>query len=144
MRVRGGFAALENIFWWSGSAAALPDHQKERRAESHEGYAHGHLTLLLLGTPEIRHAGRVATFPTRKALALLTYLAVEGGQHSREKLTALFWPESDAERGRTVLRRTLAYLREALRAGDQPADTPHLVVERDALGFNPTDVESDH
>ena len=84
----------------------------------------GHLTLLLLGTPEIRHAGQVASFPTRKALALLTYLAVEGGLHSREKLTALFWPESDADRGRTVLRRTLAYLREVLRAGEQPADTP--------------------
>lgn len=102
-----------------------------------------HLTLLLLGTPEIRHAGQLAAFPTRKTLALLTYLAVAGGLHSREKLTALFWPESDAERGRTVLRRTLAYLREALRAGDHFASTSHLIVERDALGFDPTDSESD-
>ena len=103
----------------------------------------GHLTLLLLGTPEIRHAGQPAAFPTRKSLALLAYLAVAGGLHSREKLTALFWPESDAERGRAVLRRTLAYLREALRAGDHQAGASHLLVERDALGFDPSDSESD-
>src|SRR6185295_6566315 len=29
------------------------------------------------------------------------------------------------------------------RAEDQPADPPHLIVERDALGFNSADVESD-
>jgi predicted ATPase/DNA-binding SARP family transcriptional activator len=99
--------------------------------------------LLVLGTPEVRHDGQMVSFPTRKALALLTYLAVEGGHQAREKLATLFWPESDAERGRTMLRRTLAYLREGLRAADRPADTAHLVVERDMLGFDASDMESD-
>ena len=31
----------------------------------------------------------------RKALALFVYLAVEAGAHPREKLQAIFWPESD-------------------------------------------------
>lgn len=97
------------------------------------------LTLLLLGPPEVRHAGRPATFATRKALALLVYLALEGGAHSREKLTALLWPESDTERARMALRRTLAYLREAI--GD--ADHKHLHVTRGALGLEPAQAESD-
>ena len=67
----------------------------------------GQLDLAFLGTPEVRHAGQVVTFRTRKALALLVYLVVKGGLHSREKLTALFWPESDEEQSRATLRSTL-------------------------------------
>src|SRR5919108_646810 len=59
----------------------------------------GLLRLAFLGTPEVHHSGRVVTFPTRKALALLAYLAVEGGRHTREKVAALLWPEGDAEQG---------------------------------------------
>src|SRR5436305_244322 len=94
----------------------------------------GHLTLRTLGTPEVRHAGTLLAFRTRKTLALLIYLAVEPGLHAREKLTALFWPESDAAHGRAMLRRTLAFLRNPLNetaymrlirlhlaAGDRPA-----------------------
>jgi DNA-binding SARP family transcriptional activator len=92
------------------------------------------LSLKLLGTPEVRHDGRVLTFPTRKALALLTYLAVEGGTHSREKIIALFWPESDSAHGRAVLRRTLVHLRHTLLADAQ--DSPHLILEHDSLGFD--------
>jgi DNA-binding SARP family transcriptional activator len=78
----------------------------------------GQLSVKLLGTPDVRRDGQPLAFPTRKALALLIYLVVEGGAHSREKITALFWPESDSERGRGTLRRTLAYLREVIgRAG---------------------------
>ncbi|MDP8922166.1 MAG: AAA family ATPase [Chloroflexota bacterium] len=93
----------------------------------------GKLYLALLGTPTVRHGDAALTFPTRKALALLVYLAVEGGRHSRETLTALFWPDSDRQHGRAMLRYTLAGLRRAL--GDT-ADAPHLAVERDALGLD--------
>ncbi len=103
----------------------------------------GMLTLLLLGPPEVRHAGQPATFATRKALALLVYLALEGGTHSREKLTALLWPESDSERARMALRRTLAYLREALGDADEGATGKHLQITRGALGFEPAQAESD-
>lgn len=92
-----------------------------------------HLHLALLGAPEIRHAERILKFRSRKVLALLTYLAVEGGKHTRVKITALFWPESDEAQGRTALRRTLADLRDAL---DDPAGPSHLLVERDSLGFD--------
>lgn len=103
----------------------------------------GILTLLLLGPPEVRHAGQPVTFATRKALALLVYLALESGAHSREKLLALLWPESDAERARMALRRTLAYLREAI--GDTaPADHgTHVLATRSHLSFLPAEAESD-
>jgi DNA-binding SARP family transcriptional activator len=91
----------------------------------------GRLSLAFLGGPEIRHAGRLITLPTRKALALLAYLAVEGGVHSREKLTAIFWPESDSAQGRATLRSTLALLRDAL--GEPDA---HLIAARASLAFN--------
>ena len=101
------------------------------------------LRLALLGAPEVCHAGQVLAFRTRKTLALLIYLAVEGGHHSREKLTALFWPESDEGHGRTMLRRTLLFLRQALGEATDIADDGrsaepphHLIVERHALSFN--------
>lgn len=94
----------------------------------------GHLHLSLLGAPRFRHGDTAVDFATRKTLALLVYLAVEGGMHSREKLAAILWPEKDAGRGRTNLRNTLVHLRRPLRHENQPS---HLVIERNALGFNP-------
>lgn len=94
------------------------------------------LNLAFLGPPEVRHAGQVLTFPTRKTRALLAYLAVQGGRQPREKLTALLWPESDDERGRSALRQTLALLTDALRSGTCQEGTTHLVVRREALAFD--------
>lgn len=100
----------------------------------------GRLQLALLGAPEVRHSGRVLRF-RRKELALLVYLAVEGGLHSREKLITLFWPDSASEQGRATLRRTLADLRSTLE--DAPGSS-HLHIEREQLGFDATsDVELD-
>jgi len=93
----------------------------------------GRLEVDLLGTPRIRHDGVALSFPTRKALALLAYLVVEGGLHSREKLAALLWPDSDAQHGRGMLRYTLAHVRQATA---HMAGAPHLAVERDGLGFD--------
>lgn len=96
------------------------------------------LEVALLGAPEIRRGGALIIFPTRKALALLSYLAVEGGAQPRERLVGLLWPESSADLGRAALRKTLAYLRQAL--GDQAADAAaarHILAERDTLRLNP-------
>lgn len=93
------------------------------------------LHLALLGNPEIRHGQRPLSFRTRKGLALLIYLAVEAGMHTRAHLAALFWPESDASSGRANLRSTLMYLRKTV-AHDDETEPQHLLVERDALGFN--------
>ena len=53
------------------------------------------LKIALLGPPEVDHQDRRLTFPDRKVLALLAYLATEGGMQERQKLTRLLWPESD-------------------------------------------------
>lgn len=94
------------------------------------------LRLLLLGTPEVWCGGQALTFPTRKALALLVYLVVEGGSHSREKLTALLWPESDAARGRGSLRTAVAFLRRAFDVILTTANQSHLLIEPDTLSFD--------
>jgi DNA-binding SARP family transcriptional activator/predicted ATPase len=102
----------------------------------------GRLILRLLGTPEVSHAEQALTFQTRKVLALLAYLAVEQGVHSRDKITALLWPESDEERGKASLRRALAYLRQSLeepsheRSRHVPLPSTHVLVERQTLSFN--------
>src|SRR5688500_20173502 len=93
----------------------------------------GLLRLAFLGAPEVHHGGRAVTFPTRKALALLAYLAVEGGQHTREKIAALFWPDSEVERARGSLRYTLAALRGAL---DDAGDAAHYLADRGVLAFD--------
>ncbi|MEP6697037.1 MAG: BTAD domain-containing putative transcriptional regulator, partial [Pseudonocardiales bacterium] len=71
------------------------------------------LTVGLLGTPTVERAGSPVTFDTRKAVALLAYLAVTGQAHSRESLTALLWPDHDRTRGLNALRRTLSVLNSA-------------------------------
>lgn len=93
------------------------------------------LHLTLLGAPQVRHGQQLVSFRTRKGLALLVYLAVEEGMHTRARLTALFWPESDSSAGRANLRSTLMYLRKTLAHGDEAA-SDHLLVERGALGFD--------
>ena len=96
------------------------------------------------------HADYPLTFQTRKVLALLAYLAVEQGVHSRDKITALLWPESDEERGKASLRRALSYLRESLdepsneRSDHAPLHPPHVLIEHHSLSFNPaSDFEGD-
>src|SRR5947208_12384771 len=93
------------------------------------------LQLSLLGTPVVKHAERTLTFSTRKALALLVYLAVEGGTHPRKTLSEAFWPELDAQHGRAALRATLLELRKLLERSHGPGEPAHLLVERDMLGF---------
>ena len=95
-----------------------------------------HLRLSFCGSPEVRYGRQTLTFATRKALALLIYLAVEEGLHSREKLATLFWPESDPVRGRGALRTSLARLRWTLNTATSLGSEGYLVVEADALGFN--------
>ena len=54
-----------------------------------------------------------------RRLALLAYLAVvDGGRfHRRDLVTAMFWPDSDAERSRHTLRQTIYALRQAAGGG---------------------------
>jgi predicted ATPase/DNA-binding SARP family transcriptional activator len=73
----------------------------------------GSLEIRLLGPPQIDVDGRPAGFDTRKALAVLARVAVEGAQR-REVLAGLLWPESDATHAGGALRRTLSVLRSTI------------------------------
>jgi DNA-binding SARP family transcriptional activator len=94
------------------------------------------LQLSLLGSPIVKLDELTLTFSTRKALALLVYLAVQGGMHTRKTLSESFWPELDAEHGRAALRATLLELRKLLERTHEPGERTHLLVERDMLGFD--------
>lgn len=93
-----------------------------------------HLHLSFLGPPLVGYGDKALAFPTRKALAVLAYLVVEGGWQPRQKLLSLLWPDSDEKRGRGALRITLLYLRQALAAAG--GGDVYLHIQPDALGFN--------
>ena len=69
------------------------------------------LNLLLLGSPRLERDGRSLEPDTRKATALLAYLAITGRFHTRDTLAALLWPEMDDSHARAALRRTLSSLK---------------------------------
>jgi DNA-binding SARP family transcriptional activator len=92
------------------------------------------LHLSLLGEPIVKHGEQTLTFSTRKALALLAYLVVEGGTHARKTLSEALWPELDAEHGRAALRGTLFELRNLLDRSYEPGEQAHLLAEHDTLG----------
>ncbi len=94
------------------------------------------LKMALLGPPEVDHRDHRLTFPDRKVLALLAYLAAERGVHERQKLTRLLWPESDMAHGRTALRITLLHLRHLLEEDASPERESHLLITHDTLGLD--------
>src|SRR5713101_306335 len=98
----------------------------------------GDLCLAFLGSPEVRHADQVLLFSTRKELALLIYLAVEGRVHLRKNLSEQFWPEGDARHGRAALRITVLHLRHLLGEDAGVDPVPHLLIQRDTLGLDLT------
>ena len=73
------------------------------------------LIIRLLGAPGIERDAAPVTVDTRKAIALLAYLAVSGRSQTREALAALLWPDYDDQHARAALRRTLSALRTARR-----------------------------
>jgi DNA-binding SARP family transcriptional activator/predicted ATPase len=72
------------------------------------------LVIRALGSPVVETDGVPLQVDTRKAIALLVYLAVTGRPQSRDRLTGMLWPEYDQERARAALRRTLSALKKAL------------------------------
>jgi DNA-binding SARP family transcriptional activator len=88
------------------------------------------LALYLLGPPRFECDGVPIKVDTRKATALLAYLAVTREKHRRSSLINLLWPEYERTRGRGVLRRTLYALRQVL-----PGES--LDVDREEIGLHP-------
>jgi len=94
------------------------------------------LRLSLLGAPTAEIDGTPLAVDTRKATALLAYLAVEGGTHNRDSLAGLLWPEYDHERARAALRRTLSTLRSGLNGGWVSIVRDAVSLDRDGLSVD--------
>ena len=72
--------------------------------------------LTLLGPPSVRVTGgeQHTHQPGAKELALLAYLALEPGPHTREELAGLLWGESSDTEARASLRQALKHLRTTI------------------------------
>src|SRR5688572_13110017 len=99
------------------------------------------LTLTLFGGFRARlDSGAALTLPTRKAQALLAYLAVPPGlAHPRDKLASLLWGSTVETTARTSLRQTLYALRKSLRG----ADRQPLRVDGETVALDPGAVTVD-
>jgi DNA-binding SARP family transcriptional activator/tetratricopeptide (TPR) repeat protein len=71
-------------------------------------------SIRLFGPVRVDVDGQPIVVDTRKAIALLAYLAVIDRPATREELAALLWPESDETAARGALRRTLSVLNTGL------------------------------
>jgi DNA-binding SARP family transcriptional activator/predicted ATPase len=94
------------------------------------------LSIALLGAPRIEVNGEPLVVDTRKAIALLAYLAVTGHAQSRDRLTALLWPDFDDQRARAAMRRTLSTLRTALGGGWLLVDRRAVKLADDAVDID--------
>ena len=78
---------------------------------SSKGLTESALSLRLLGPPMVLVNGREVSLPTRKSLALVAYIALEGAQ-TRSFLADLLWGDLDDEGARKNLRKELFRLRD--------------------------------
>jgi predicted ATPase/DNA-binding SARP family transcriptional activator len=90
-------------------------------------------TVLLLGAPRIEHDGEPIEVDTRKAIALVAYLAVTRQRHARDALAGLLWPEYNQTRARAALRRTLSSLGKARAEGWLEVDRESVELNRDGV-----------
>jgi TolB-like protein/DNA-binding SARP family transcriptional activator len=68
------------------------------------------IDITLFGYPAVSIEGKNAHFSRAKTLGLLSYIVINRSLHSREYLSALFWPEMDNGHARANLRLALAEL----------------------------------
>ena len=86
------------------------------------------LRIALLGPPRVERDEAPIEVDTRKAIALLAYLAVAPERHGRDAVAGLLWPDYDTEHARGALRRTLSTLNKAVGPG-------WLAADRTTVGF---------
>ena len=84
------------------------------------------LALHLLGPPQLTIDKTSISFNRRKSLALMAYLAVELGQHRRESLSSLLWPDTSQSNAFKNLRQVLWEVQQSLGDG-------WLVAERETI-----------
>ncbi len=88
------------------------------------------LCMYFLGAPRIELDGSVINVDTRKAIALMAYLAMADRSVGRDTLAALLWPDYDQSHARGALRRTLSVLNQSLSQPDS-----YLEINRESLGL---------
>ena len=94
------------------------------------------ISLFLFGAPRIERDGAPMDMDTRKAVALVAYLAIEDQAFRRDSLAGLLWPEHDSNQARGALRRTLSTLKKAM-GGEG------IVADRATVGLAPDSVKTD-
>ncbi|HEY3066056.1 MAG TPA: AAA family ATPase [Methylomirabilota bacterium] len=114
--------------------------------ESHGGKGDGRLELSLLGGWGARLApDRPVTLRSRKAQALLAYLAIRAGEpHTRQKLMTLLWGECEDRLAGQSLRRALYLIRGALagaEGGILDAAGDAVKIRRDAVSVDAVEFE---
>ena len=87
------------------------------------------LALHFLGSPQLYLNKTLVNAERRKSVALLAYLAVERGQHQRDLLSSLFWPDYDQSKAFANLRHILWEVQRAI--GDV-----WILADRDQIGLN--------
>lgn len=93
------------------------------------------LQLRVLGPFQMEQNGRLVTrFESDKARALLVYLALEKGPHSRESLSALLWPDLDSKAARHNLSQVMFSLRQLLA---ESVDSPLFLANRYSVDLDP-------
>jgi DNA-binding SARP family transcriptional activator/TolB-like protein len=98
------------------------------------------LLVSLVGRLGVRFNGRPIELRTRKAGAVLSYLALsEAKQESRERLVGLLWSRSDEEKARASLRQVVRELRSML----EEAGYDGFVAERLMVGLDIGRIEVD-
>ena len=98
------------------------------------------LSVSLVGRLGVRFNGRAIELRTRKAGAVLSYLALlEAKQESRERLVGLLWSRSDEEKARASLRQVVRELRSML----EEAGYDGFVAERLMIGIDVGRIEVD-
>ena len=90
------------------------------------------LEIRLAAGMELRSGGAEVALPaSRRARAVLAYLALNPGPQPRSRLASRFWPDVLDESARTSLRSALSALRRAL----GPAGERYLIASRDEVGL---------
>jgi DNA-binding SARP family transcriptional activator/tetratricopeptide (TPR) repeat protein len=90
------------------------------------------LTIRVIGELEVRLAGTKVELPaSRRARALLGWLAVHPGRHARPRLAGLFWPDVLDASARASLRSAIWALRSTL----GPACGSYLAADRDTVSL---------
>jgi predicted ATPase len=94
--------------------------------------------ITLFGEMEVYLDGQLVRFPTQKTKELFAYLVVHHRHaHPRAQLAGLLWPESDEEKAKANLRKTLSRLRQIL------AGTEYLRLSGGAMQFKADDCRID-